>query len=123
MLTRKERNATALLERFTGLPDDLSDAATALVESLKINTISEKRRRGRLVVIKRRNIFGERGADLINFYFRLSPAERARQRRRASISCQEMSPGMPRASSRTLAISDRAKAASPGMPRRLPTKR
>ncbi len=50
-------------------------------------------------------------------------AKRARQRRRASISCQEMSPGMPRASSRTLAISDRAKAASPGMPRRLPTKR
>ena len=72
MLTRKERNATALLERFTGLPDDLSDAATALVESLKINTISEKRRRGRLVVIKRRNIFGERGADLINFYFRVA---------------------------------------------------
>jgi hypothetical protein len=55
--------------------------------------------------------------------YRLSPAERARQRRRASISCQEMSPGMPRASSRTLAISERAKAASPGIPRRLPTKR
>ena len=44
----------------------------AFIESLKINTISEKRRRGRLVVIKRRNIFGERGADLINFYFRLA---------------------------------------------------
>jgi len=324
-------NGLKLLERF--IPDGLSDAATAFVESLKINTISEKRRRGRLVVIKRRNIFGERGADLINFYFRVagvtirylnnvrdwrrweascfqmlngdrfrakitdtrtvcldklpgqslwdhmkqgtlnermlesaakeyrrahqfwrdefggpwshgdasmpnviydeetrrarlidfeimhekslpattrhaddlliflldmvdrvatrqwlpfatcfvkayadrdviaelqkrlvipsglsliwwnvrtnfaktgkaerrlralrnaisklqlyrpSPTERARQRRRASISCQEMRPGMPRASSRTLAISDRAKAASPGMPRRLPTKR
>jgi hypothetical protein len=49
--------------------------------------------------------------------------KRARKRRRASITCQEISPGMPRASSRTLAISDRAKAASPGMPRRLPTKR
>ncbi len=324
-------NGLKLLERF--IPDGLSDAATGFVESLKINTISEKRRRGRLVVIKRRNIFGERGADLINFYFRVagvtirylnnvrdwrrweascfqmlngdrfhakitdartvcldklpgqslwdhmnqrtlnermlesaakeyrrahqfwrdefggpwshgdasmpnviydeetrrarlidfeimhekslpattrhaddlliflldmvdrvatrqwlpfatcfvkayadrdviaelqkrlvipsglsliwwnvrtnfaktgkaerrlralrnaisklqlyrpSPTERARQRRRASISCQEMRPGMPRASSRTLAISDRAKAASPGMPRRLPTKR
>jgi hypothetical protein len=55
--------------------------------------------------------------------YRATPTKRARQRRRASISCQEMSPGMPRASSRTLAISDRAKAASPGMPRRLPTKR
>ena len=50
-------------------------------------------------------------------------AKRVRKRRRASITCQDMSPGMPSASSRTLAISDRAKAASPGMPRRLPTKR
>lgn len=64
----KNRNGQALLERF--IPDGLSHTATAFVESLKINTISEKRRRGRLVVIKRRNILGERGADLINFYFR-----------------------------------------------------
>src|SRR5438067_8731255 len=56
-------------------------------------------------------------------FYRAVAAKRARKRRRASINCQEMSPGMPRASSRTLAISDRAKAASPGMPRRLPTKR
>ena len=56
-------------------------------------------------------------------HHRAVAGKRARQRRRASISCQEMSPGMPRASSRTLAISDKAKAASPGMPRRLPTKR
>ncbi len=56
-------------------------------------------------------------------YYRTFAARRARHRRRASISCQKISPGMPRASSRTLAISDRAKAASPGMPRRLPTKR
>ena len=55
--------------------------------------------------------------------YRATPTKRAHQSRRASISCQEMSPGMPRASSRTLAISDRARAASPGMPRRLPTKR
>src|SRR5260370_7184699 len=66
----KNGNGLALLERF--IPDGLSHAATAFVESLKINTISEKRRRGRLVVIKRRNIFGERGADLINFYFRVA---------------------------------------------------
>jgi hypothetical protein len=55
--------------------------------------------------------------------YRTIAAERTRQSWRASISCQEMSPGMPRASSRTLAISDKARAASPGMPRRLPTKR
>jgi hypothetical protein len=48
---------------------------------------------------------------------------RTRQSRRASISCQEMSPGMPRPSSRTLAMSDKAKAASPGIPRRLPMNR
>ena len=54
---------------------------------------------------------------------RPSPAERARQRRRASKICQEINPGIPSASSRTLAISDRAKAASPGIPRRLPTTR
>ncbi len=56
-------------------------------------------------------------------YYRTVAAKRARQRRRASMSCHEISPGIPRASSRTRAISDRAKAASPGMPRRLPTKR
>ena len=61
MLTLKERHATALLERF--IPDGLSHPATAFVESLKINTISEKRRRDRTVVIKRRNIYGEGGAD------------------------------------------------------------
>ena len=55
--------------------------------------------------------------------YRPSPTERARQRRRASIICQEINPGMPSASSRTLAISDKAKAASPGIPRRLPTTR
>ena len=55
--------------------------------------------------------------------YRTVAAKRARKRRRASITCQQMSPGMPSASSRTLAISDRAKAASPGIPRRFPTKR
>src|SRR5436189_3622198 len=47
-------------------------------------------------------------------YYRAFAARRARQRRRASITCQQITPGIPRASSRTLAISDRAKAASPG---------
>src|SRR2546428_14180624 len=51
---------------------NLSNAATGFVESLKINSISEEMRRGRLVVVKRRNVYGERGADLINFYFGLA---------------------------------------------------
>lgn len=54
------------------IPDGLSDAATSFVESLKINSLSEKTRRGRRVVVKRRNVYGERAADLINFYFRIS---------------------------------------------------
>ena len=70
MLNRKGRSGAKLLESF--IPDGLSDAATSFVESLKINSISEKCRRGRCVVIKRRNVYGERGADLINFYFRLA---------------------------------------------------
>jgi hypothetical protein len=48
---------------------------------------------------------------------------RARQKRRPSIHCQQRRPGTPRASSRTLPIKERAKASSPGMPRRPPTKR
>jgi len=62
------RNGKPLLDRL--IPDGLSHAATSFVESLKINSITEKVRRDRRVVIKRRNVYGERGADLINFYFR-----------------------------------------------------
>src|SRR5207244_9112534 len=63
-------NGLTLLERF--IPDGLSNAATTLVDSLKINSISEKVRRRRRVVIKRRNIYGEQLADLANLYFRIS---------------------------------------------------
>jgi hypothetical protein len=49
-------------------------------------------------------------------------AERARSKRRPSTNCQRIKPGMPMPSSRMRATSERAKAASPGMPRRLPTK-
>jgi hypothetical protein len=57
----------------------------------------------------------------LKFYDEAGSA-RARNKRRPSISCQQTRPGMPRASSRTLAIKERAKAVSPGIPRRLPTK-
>lgn len=52
------------------VPEGLSHAATSFVESLKINSITEKSRRHRPVVVKRRNLYGERAAALINFYFR-----------------------------------------------------
>ena len=54
--------------------------------------------------------------------YELTTAARARSKRRPSINCQTIKPGMPKPSSRTLAIKDRAKAVSPGMPRRLPTR-
>ena len=47
---------------------------------------------------------------------------RARIKRRPSINCQTTRPGIPKPSSRTLAIKERAKAVSPGIPRRLPTR-
>jgi hypothetical protein len=66
----KNGNGLTLLERF--IPDGLSNAATTLVDSLKINSTSEKVRRRRRVVIKHRNIYGEQLADLANLYFRMS---------------------------------------------------
>jgi tRNA A-37 threonylcarbamoyl transferase component Bud32 len=61
------RNGKPLMDRL--IPDGLSHAATSFVESLKINSITEKTLRNRHVVIKRRNVYGERAAGLINFYF------------------------------------------------------
>ena len=54
-------------------------------------------------------------------YYRAFAARRARKRRRASVNCHAISPGIPRTSSRTRAIKERAKAASPGIPSKLPT--
>jgi tRNA A-37 threonylcarbamoyl transferase component Bud32 len=54
------------------IPKALSNAATRLVDSIKINSISEKVRRGRRVVIKRRNGYSEKLAELTNFYFRVA---------------------------------------------------
>src|SRR4030095_8459084 len=66
-------NGTSLAERLTNhVPQALSNAAATFVDSLKINSISEKIRRGRRVVIKRRNVYGEKLADLANLYFRMS---------------------------------------------------
>ena len=56
-------------------------------------------------------------------YYRTLAAKRARQRRRASISCQEISPGMPKPISRARATRARAKAPSPEMPSKWPTTR
>jgi len=59
-----------LIDRL--VPQGLANAATSFIESLKVNSISEKVRRGRRVVVKRRNIHGEQLADLANLYFHMS---------------------------------------------------
>jgi hypothetical protein len=51
------------------LPERLSNAATALVESLKINVISEEVRRKRPVVVKRRTSTSEQITEMANLYF------------------------------------------------------
>jgi hypothetical protein len=59
-----------LAERL--IPQALTNVAVTFVDSLKINSISEKVRRGRRVVIKRRNAHSEQLTDLANLYFRTS---------------------------------------------------
>ena len=53
-------------------PLGLANVATRLVEAIAINSISEKVRRGRTLVVKRRNIHSEQLADLTNLYFRVA---------------------------------------------------
>jgi hypothetical protein len=72
--------------------------------------------------VKRRLAALRNALDALRLYS-VAATERVRNRRRPSITCQVMIPGMPSASSRTLEMSESAKAASPGMPSRLPTNR
>jgi hypothetical protein len=55
-------------------------------------------------------------------HYRAFAATRARKTRRPSITCHTTSPGIPRINSRTRAIKESAKAASPGIPSKLPTR-
>ncbi len=54
------------------VPQKLADVASRLVEAIAINSISEKKRGNRTVVIKRRNLHSEQLADLTNLYFRVA---------------------------------------------------
>jgi hypothetical protein len=86
-------NGTSLAERL--MPQALSNAAARFVDSLKINSISEAVRRGRRMVIKRRNVYGEKLADLANLYFRMSGIpirfwSKAEEWRRWEASCFRM---------------------------------
>ena len=54
-------------------------------------------------------------------HHRAFAAERERKTRRASMNCHATGPGIPRINSRTRAIKESVKAASPGIPSKLPT--
>src|SRR5436190_7358165 len=67
--------ATGLItvaSKIVETPLGLAEGATRLVEELAINSITEKTRRGRRVVVKRRNLHSQQLADLTNLYFRMA---------------------------------------------------
>lgn len=64
------KDGASLAEQL--MPGALANAAARLVDSIKINSVSEKVRRRRRVVIKGRNGYSEQLADLSNFYFRIA---------------------------------------------------
>lgn len=64
------KNGASLAEQL--MPQALANAAARLVDSLKINSVSESVRQGRRVVVKRRNGYSEQLADLSNLYFRMA---------------------------------------------------
>ena len=77
------------------VPEGLSHTATSFVESLKINSITDKSRSDRGLIVKRRNLYGERAAALINFYFRaaaipLRYVSNVREWRRWEVRCFQM---------------------------------
>jgi hypothetical protein len=62
----------AAASKIAEAPQSLASVATRLVEAIAINSISEKIRRKRPVVVKRRNIHAEQLAELTNLYFRVA---------------------------------------------------
>src|ERR1051326_6492481 len=63
-------NGSSLVESL--VPRGLANVATRLVEAIAINSINEKVRRGRTVIVKRRNLHSEQLADLTNLYFKMA---------------------------------------------------
>src|SRR5437879_10138495 len=63
-------NGSSLVESL--VPQGLANVATKLVEAIAINSISEKVRRSRGVIVKSLNLHSEQLADLTNLYFRMA---------------------------------------------------
>ena len=67
LLISRDEDAASL-----SIPKALRNAAARLVDSLKINSVWEKTRRGRRLVIKQRNRYSEPLGELANIYFRMA---------------------------------------------------
>ena len=77
------------------VPQKLADVASRLVEAIAINAIWEKNRRGRTLVVKRRNAHGAQLAELTNLYFRVADIpirfwSKVEEWRRWEVGCFEM---------------------------------
>lgn len=59
-------------QKIAEVPQKVASVASRLVEAIAINSISEKKRGGRTVIVKRRNLHSEQLADLTNLYFRFA---------------------------------------------------
>ncbi len=76
-------------------PRGLANVASRLVEAIAINSIWEKKRGGRTLVVKRRNLHSEQLAELTNLYFRVANIpirfwSKLDQWRRWEVGCFEM---------------------------------
>jgi hypothetical protein len=60
----------SLKSKLALVPGAIANAATAIVDALRRNSITEVTRRGRRLVVKRRHAYGSRLAALANLYFR-----------------------------------------------------
>jgi hypothetical protein len=62
----------AAASKIAEAPQGLADVASKLVEAIAINSIWEKKRGRKALVVKRRNLHSEQLADLTNLYFRVA---------------------------------------------------
>src|SRR5215216_1687729 len=72
MMTLRQRVSPEKESLRRRIPKALSNAAVRLVDSLKINSVSEQVRRGRRLMIKQRMLYSEPLAELANMYFRMA---------------------------------------------------
>jgi hypothetical protein len=83
------------VSKMAEAPRGLADVASKLVEAIAINSVWEKKRGKKTLVVKRRNLHSEQLADLTNLYFRVANIpipfwSKIAEWRRWEVSCFEM---------------------------------